>query len=487
MTLPRSPLPDRRAAAPALGTALLLVAALAGCLAGLDGGDDAGGAGTGEAALAPFSDPLTDAHDHLDPELHRHSWRMEELAWDPMVPVNQTARAHAMAAWGDYLFVDGGLSLGEPARSGFWVYDVSDPSDPRGLHQFFPGGYESADGAIAVSSDGNWLVLGSEAPNQRAGRQNVLVFDVSDKSDPQPIASARVPGGGPHTVEIGIVDGEVYVFALNWGVQVFHLRDTGTFRGYELVPVGRYVDPGVGALVAGSDAGPQERTTEAVRTVYGHDMTFVDGGDDGPLLFVSYAYQGLHVLDISDPTVPRVRSKWVPGGDGAPYYVHGAETAMLDGRRITVVGSEVFENRNEQTPSPVWVLDTTDPADPQHLGTWTNPGGHGSQSLLFSAHFFRIDAEAEVLYLSHYHGGVWAVDLSTEQARAEPRAVGYLMPANDNGYRPDEGCCGAFDLAGIPMTFDVEVAGGAVWAADWHTGLYGLRLVDGALDVPAMG
>lgn len=451
---------------------LFLASVLAGCISLGDTDLQEGPSPDPEAS--GFVDPIVDAHDHRDPAAHRHAWNMELRSWMPMADDDETALVHALAEWEDHLFVDAGLGLGSvDGPAGFRILDVSDPGDPQVVSHWEHPDYRGGDRSIDVTGDGNWVVLGSEAPAEEPSSAGVFLVDVSDKSDPKLVDFFPLESGGAHTVEAAIIDGDVYAFGLNWGVNVLRLEDTP--QGQRLVQVGKYVAPGAGEIVAGSPAGPQERTTELVRQVYGHDMTLVHDGQAGfPVLYVAYAYQGLHILDLSEPSAPQRIAKWVPTGPGAPYYVHGVETTFIDGERVTVVGSEVFENRNVDVPSPVWILDTTDLARPDHVGTWTNPGGHGSRNLLLSAHFFEL-ADGRV-YLSHYHGGVWVLDISTPEARAAPAAVGYYMPVENNGYRPPEDCCGAFDLAGIPMTFDVTVVDGTVWAADWFTGLHGVEL-----------
>lgn len=449
---------------------LLVVPLVAGCLGPASPNEQE----TVDDETLPVSpaDVLVEDHDHGDPGLHAGSWNFEELSWRPLAETGETARIHALDTWGDYLFVDGGMTLGGSSEAGFHVVDVSDPEHPAVVASWSHEDHRGADRSIAVTPDGNWVFLASEGDTNETGSSAVFVVDVSDKTEPELATVRPFPYTGSHTVDAGIVDGDVYAFALAGGVSILRLESTP--QGHELVEVGRYVAPGAEAIADGSSAGPQERTTEIVRTVYGHDMDFrIDEATGQPLLYVAYAYQGLHILDLSTPSAPEEISRWRPGGAGAPWYVHSVQTAHVDGQRVTVVGSEVFENRHETTPAPLWVLDTSDLSSPKEVGTWTNPSDAGSHSLLLSTHFFRIDDGT--VHLAHYHGGVWSIDISTPDARSDPTATGYHMTTRDNGWRPPQGCCGNWNLEGMPMVFDVEVNDGTVWAADWFSGLYGLE------------
>lgn len=450
---------------------LLVVPLVAGCLGANTTTDDGVGPPDEDGPPAP-SEILVEDHDHADPHAHAGSWNFRERSWLPLAPPGETARIHALDRSGDHLFVDGGMTLGDASEAGFDIVDVSDPGHPQVVASWSHEDHRGADRSIAVGPDGDWVFLASEGATDETGSSGVFVVDVSDPSSPTLATFHPFPGTGVHTIDAGIVDGDLHVFALAGGVSILRLESTPA--GTELVRVGRYVAPGAGSIAEGSSAGTQERANEVVRTVYGHDMDFrIDEETGQPLLYVAYAYQGLHILDLTTPSAPQPISRWTPGGTGSPWYVHSVQTAQIDGTRVTVVGSEVFENRHETTPAPIWILDTSDLSAPEEVGVWTNPSGAGAHSLLLSTHFFRIDDGT--VHLAHYHGGVWSIDISTPEARRDPTATGYHMTARDNGWRPPAGCCGNWNLAGMPMVFDVEVVDGTVWAADWFSGLYGLE------------
>lgn len=154
--------------------------------------------------------------------------------------------------------------------------------------------------------------------------------------------------------------------------------------------------------------------------------------------------------------------------------------ARSSGQLLAVVGSETFEPPNQGIASPLWILDATAAVtappltvEPQHLSTWRNPGGAAAGNLGLSVHFFRLDGG--LLYVSHYHGGVWAIDLRTPEKQSKPQDFGYIMPIPPGAIAPPEDCCIGFDLDGAPMVFDVAVKDGTVYAADIIQGVTATR------------
>jgi hypothetical protein len=90
--------------------------------------------------------------------------------------------------------------------------------------------------------------------------------------------------------------------------------------------------------------------------------------------------------------------------------------------------------------------------------------------------------ENQTIWLTHYHAGVWKLDVSSAAKLAQPQVAGYYLPHVDTGLRaqsshgayPAPNICN-FPLTEIPNVFDLEVRDGIVYAADLHTGLYVLR------------
>ncbi len=436
-----------------------------------------------EESASPFVDaadplPTGSDHDHRDPAQHHFAHNAELADVQSLQEFGASAEvlvgAHALARSGNLLAVAMNAAEGETGQQGFHLFDVTIPDVPLHLSYWDVGVPVSGDRTIAFSGDGKTVFLGFEGGDARPG---VAAIDVSDPVAPQEAAFWADPQDfGSHTISAGVVDGTQYVFSLAVGVNILRYDAAG------FTLVGKYVtaDEPFLAEAVQSSTGAQ---TYALRALYGHDMTFYqDPGTGLPLLLVAYAYQGLKVLDLSVPSLPVLVARWQPPADGEHrHYVHSVQAERQeDGRLLVVVGSETFEDELQSIASPVWVLDATDAvasppltAEPVHLGTWRNPGLAPAGLLTLSVHFFRLQEGR--LYLSHYHGGMWAIDLRTPEAQAEPREYAYILPVPESPAIPPEGCCIGFDLAGVPMVFDVEVGDGVVYGADMAQGLVTVR------------
>ena len=461
---------------PLLLAAALLATTLAGCTGGGPSGD---GVEDPATAWASPDDPLPvgEDHDHRDAAQHRFARNatllahasLEEWGRSNEVPVG----AHALAVRGGLLAVAvNGGETGE-GQNGFHLFDVSRPGALGHLAFWDAGEPVNGDRTIAFSPDGGTVFLGFED----GGRPGIAAIDVTVPAEPVEAGFwSDASGYGPHTVAAGEIGGVTYVFSLALGVTIIQY-DQGAFT-----VVGKYITndeltvlDALGMLDPSAQDPTAAGSTYALRSLYGHDMNLYNDPETGKaLLLIAYAYDGAKIVDVSIPSAPVLQARWMPPADTShKHYTHSMTAErMEDGRLVVVVGSETFEEENQAIASPIWILDATDAAagaplqsDPVHLGTWRNPGGAPAGHLGLSVHFFR--QQDGFLYLSHYHGGVWAFDLRTEAARADVTSFAYILPVPDPAVVPPQDCCIGFDLDGIPMVFDVEVGpGGDVFAAD---------------------
>lgn len=451
-------------------TTLLVTASLAGCLGALDDAADPTQGPANEAERQSLFEEILadhDEHDHTDHAQHEAAYQARLLDHEPIVEDGPSG-THALALNHDeeLLFASSTIR----GDHGFYVLDVTDPTDMEVLGSYHDDRLVGSDRSIAVSDDAQWVIIGSEGDTLEE-EAAVWLFDVSDPTNPQ-LASSSMLYGGAHTVDTLNIDGTQYVFALNAGVEI--LRITETPLGTELTKTGKYTIATDTILDNPyTEEDPGEAQTFAHRAAWAHDMKATDDPDEGPLLYVAYAYQGLHVLNLETPEAPQLVSTWTPEGDHTPWYVHSVDVDHIDDRRVIVVGTEVFEDRHVDVPSPLWILDGSDLENPKQLATWTNPTGVGSQHLLFSLHFYRIDDGS--LHISHYHGGTWTLDISTQERQEDPEIIAAYLPSEDTGYTPEDDCCLGWDLSGIPMTMDVVGHGPVTFAADLHTGVYAIE------------
>ncbi len=464
---------------------------LSGCLAST-GGKEAGPVTNPlMAGYTSPDDPIPEEggdvpHDHRDPAQHRFARAAELTAHDDLRRFGWHAEtvvgAHALALAGpDQGLLVVGVNAGETAdgQQGFHLFDVSELGQLRHVSYYQSPQAVGGDRTLAVSGDGNLVFLGYEG----APRPGVSAVDISDPSAPVEVAFWADPQDfGSHTVAAGVIGGVQYVFSLAAGVNILR------YEGGAFTLVGKYVTADQLALVdaaaiAAGDQGTGAGQTYALRALYGHDMTFFDDPVTGkPLLLVAYAYDGFKIVDLSQPSLPVTVARWLPPSDSSerPYTHSVAAERLPSGQLLVVVGAETFEPPNQGVASPLWVLDATDAvagpplaSEPVYLSTWRNPGGAAAGNLGLSVHFFRL--QEGVLYVSHYHGGVWAIDLRTPGAQAAPPVLGYLMPIPPNAIEPPKDCCIGFDLDGAPMVFDVEAKGETVYAADIIQGVTAMR------------
>lgn len=452
----------------------LVLVALAGCLTVDD-----------TPAAEPYNgEPIIvydEGHDHNDPAQHEDSaFNARILDVDDLRRFGASDEiivgAHAMAIHDDLLAVAvfGNHDDNPEAQAGFHLFDVSTPGRMKHLSYWEAPTSVRGDRTIAFHPEGTHVFLGFEG----GARPGVAAVDVQDPENPVEVAfyADDVVDSGPHTVAAGMVGGVPHVFLLSYGVTILSFEDdVFSLQGKFVTQDELGAATGVRHLLPGDVEGPGYATTFALRSVYGHDMTFYNDPTSGKsFLSVAYGYDGFKVLDVSIPPAPMLEARFQPEADTAhPHYVHTASMERLeDGTLVVVVGTETFETENQGIPSPLWILDATDAAtdgvpltDMEAITKWTNPDGAPSGALGLSLHFTRL--QDGLLYISHYHGGVWVLDVRTPELRANPEILAAIQPVPDNAVSAPENCCIGFDLAGVPMVFDVEVsAAGQIFAAD---------------------
>jgi hypothetical protein len=453
---------------------LLLVAALAGCFGPRDDTTDPMPTTptTPGALPADFVDPLILDHDHSDASLHEYVWRMKELDHHPLGGNNlKSSGAHAVDIQNGWLFV-AAYGATVDVTGGVYIFDLKDPEHPElKFHYAWPGSL-GGDRSMEVTDDANWIVLGTEATdcagNVSPAGPGLYLIDFRDKEG-GPVLAHYLPGE-VHSVTIHRIAGIDYVYALGGsalgGGNIYRIDTTG-----------------IRPMLVASGSVP-----------IGHDAAAYDDPITGqPTLYVANV-KDLSVYDLSTPTAPQLLGKWALDKDeSANHYVHAVAMELVEGKRIIVLESEDWRGN----PSPLWVIDAEDFGAMYRIGNWTNPGQKAANAgvpsapaisnfggqLIFSTHNPRL--ENGLVYLSHYHGGIWVLNVSTYAQAENPEIMGYFLPHNDNGgYRPRSGeaaypkpnvVCG-FELTQMPLVFDAEVQNGIAYVADIHTGLYVVTL-----------
>lgn len=210
------------------------------------------------------------------------------------------------------------------------------------------------------------------------------------------------------------------------------------------------------------------------------------------LAYLAYSGTGLVIVNIDDPTAPRFVSRWnddgrdlarvKPTGMG----LHGVVPAKepWDARHYSIVGEECSGRPAQMPTCLVAVLDTTEPASPKFVGAWTLPADvQWSSGYQFSPHYF--DLVGRTLFVTTYHGGVWAVDLSTTQSLGQMPSIGVFLPDLESpkparNYRSalNQALLTALaaDVTNAPMVMDLNpLSDGTLVVYDNTSGVYTVR------------
>jgi hypothetical protein len=208
------------------------------------------------------------------------------------------------------------------------------------------------------------------------------------------------------------------------------------------------------------------------------------------LAYLAYGNVGFVILNIDDPSNPVVLShwnRWSEIGDRAPpsLFIHEVlpTPTLWNGKHYTFMGEECGSHPVDRPSCLVVVLDTTDPRNPKHVGAWTLPADVEWTTLFeFSLHYLTL--VERTLFVSAWHGGVWAVDVSTDEALSTMPSIGVFMPANVSPSKFDfpprsaviQGRWGGYALEDTPVILDLNSkSDGTLVVYDSLSGLYTVR------------
>lgn len=483
---------------------------LAGCIAGLGGPGGAPDAGA-TAADGPFFDPATVAayalprleqdHDHGDPDAHAgrigfeapmHVPPRDDGAYPDGETYHELAIKEALAL----------LSFGPPnvpgvalgAEAGFVVYDLADPLAPKEVGRWLGqslGDVElTDDGAYAFASTQRNgypypLALNPDAGAAGHAPRGTYIVDMSDPSDPTTAAFAPLPPNGPHTITyVKAPDGRELLLQSTYDILfTVYPQNLGQSMVSQKVVISEFVrGPGTPRLVPLGTYQVVE-PDEGDASFFPHDATaYVDPASERLIMTVAYWELGMHLVDISDPTMPQPLATFEDTSPSNHTNTHLVRVfpGTIDGRVVAVMEPEIPTGSDD---GQFTFVDVTDPADPFKLGHWSLPGTHViDRPFIFSPHNFDLacagdgqprhpvtagtygtPCEDPTVVLSHFHGGLWTLDASDPE---DPRPTGFFFPHVDRDV-PD-----AFPFTGF---FTAFMANGTVYAPEAWSGLYALQ------------
>lgn len=412
--------------------------------------------------------PLEADHDHSNVTAHVGAFNIELIAYNGL---NDQG--------GDWIYGEADV-VGEFAyvatlspQGGFVIVDISDPETPSIVGRYIAATTYAAD--IKVTDDGRWAILGSQGVSNQpewlpprtppadpssVGINGFQLIDIQDKAKPKFVSFLPVEQNGVHMLDLHTIDGEVYAFgAPGSGGHVAIARLEETPAAGLLVPAGKYTFPNWRGGIASI---PQTGVSLPPRGP--HDVTIYDDEALGkPLMLVAAGTEGVHVVDVSNPMMPKLLGTWTQHS-GA--YVHTVMPALVDGERLIVATPETFTASEQQ---PLWIINASKLDKMQTLSVWRLPGEQlvYSQDYLFSTH--NTNVKDGHVYLSHFHAGLWILDISTIEKAAEPQVAGVYMPTETGNLAVG----GMLGLDAVPLVWDaIPLDDGTILIADIPTGLY---------------
>ncbi|MFA5861035.1 MAG: hypothetical protein WDA16_05010 [Candidatus Thermoplasmatota archaeon] len=476
---------------------ILLVLLVSGCLAAPS--PNAGTAQVGADDWSVRALPFGEGHDHSDAAHHAGltTPNFQIVGYDPLLSPDYGGTTPGGYLCGDAKAVAGGRQLAVvESRSdvGFTIVDVTDAAHPKWLGELVmrrthvydvamaPDGKHVVAVTSGVDSPDNGVVLGAAVPRLEwrgaCGTKTLgaadpiprppstLLIDISDPADPRIIDEWPIAGYG-HSVIATDISGTTFIVTANTATS-----DTDTFDVFGLMttPLGVRLDHL-------STVKPDERLPESPG-LGGHSEALlqVHPITKKPLLYIQ-SRETIHTYDFSDPRSPKALGSWTDlrtsrAGYSGNQHSLFALSDVRDGKHYVIVGPEYGGHPTGHPSGIVWVLDDTDPTKLHEVAAWTLPHeAQWSGEYMFSTHY--LAAWNDTLFVSMYHGGVWAIDISDLGDGASLKllpSVGVFEPTNVSPKPPTH------PTRWTPTVEEVRpLPDGTLITFDSNSGLYAFR------------
>ena len=334
----------------------------------------------------------------------------------------------------------------------FFVYDVSDPANPKLTDTVKVDARLIND--ISTTADGKILVISRENASNR--KNGIAFYDTSDPAHPKLISeyTATVTGG----VHSAFVDSH-YVYLTDDATGSMRVIDFKDVKNPKEVARWQTENPLAGMIPS--------KDGEQIAGRYIHDLQVKDG-----LAYLAYWHDGLIILDVGaglkggSPERPQLVSQLRFNhhelyGDGWLAGTH----SVYRYKNYVFIGDEVFPaifNIKSAKRFPVrgivHVVDVSDINNPRKVAEYPVPEG--------AAHNMWV--EDDVMYVGYYSGGGRVVDVSGElrgDLYRQGREIARIWTGDPDGFR-----------ANLPFTWGAQPHKGLIYFNDIHSGLWLVKL-----------
>jgi len=360
----------------------------------------------------------------------------------------------------------------ESAPKNFTAVDVTDPRAPKVVVQTDLPHAQMRSNSLEVAGD--LMAVAYQVSKLGLKPAGFELFDVSQPERPRSVSFFDASGPrsrGCH--QLWFVDGKtVHMACADPELQPRNPKDDQVYRIVDVAnpakpqAVGRWHLPGT---MEGDDAPPPQRLPANFDAGFrAHNTNVYPERPDR--CYLGYIDGGIMVLDISQPSRPKLVSRWT---NSPPYNGFNHTVVPLFERGLLVVSDESVRDNAGDWPKLVWLLDARDERHLVSISTLPLPlvDAFGKRGGRFGAHNLHENPPVpgawksdKIVIGTFFNGGVRAYDISDPYS---PREVAYFVPPAHEGSK-----------IGATQINDVFVDDrGIVFTVDRHNGgLYALEM-----------
>jgi hypothetical protein len=360
----------------------------------------------------------------------------------------------------------------ESAPKNFTAVDVSDPRAPKVVVQTDLPHAQMRSNSLEVA--GNLMAVAYQVTKFGLKPAGFELFDISEPERPRSVSF--FDASGPHSRgchQLWFVDGKtVHMACADPQLKPRNPKDDQVYRIVDVSnparpqAVGGWHLPGT---MEGDDEPPPQRLPAKFDAGFrAHNTNVYPERPDR--CYLGYIDGGIMVLDISQPSRPKLVSRW---SNSPPYNGFNHTVLPLFERGLLVVSDESVRDNAADWPKLVWLLDARDERHLVSIATLPLPpvDAFAKRGGRFGAHNLHENPPVPGAWKSErivigtfFNGGVRAYDIGDPYS---PREIAYFVPPAAEGSK-----------IGATQINDVFVDDrGIVFTVDRHNGgLYALEM-----------